>query len=111
MEEIFFCLRIPPISVLKEGTELWFLDVVKGNIVVCKDTVVSACVVSDIESNRHKESVVEYRIKNHTDRLIRSDEIGERYFLSRCDLSQVLGELVAQTDPHEDLSAIYSILL
>lgn len=110
MEENFFILRIPPIPVLKEGAELWFLEVVNGNMVLCKDTVVSACVVSNIESNKHENSVVEYRIKNHADRLVRSYEIGIKYFLSKYDLSDVMKRLFMQMDPCEDMSVIYSML-
>lgn len=106
MGEKYLYFQMDSIPVLKEGAELWFLDVVDGNIVVCKDTVGSICVVSDIESNRRKKSVVEYRLKNYTDKLIHSDEIGEKYFLSRHDLSYAIRELAAQTDPHEDLSVI-----
>ena len=76
---------MPSIPVLKEGVKLWFLESVNGDIVLRKDTVVSACVVSDITSSGDVKSEVRYYIKN-TGRFVCDHEIGKKYFLSKYDL-------------------------
>jgi len=90
MGENFFCFQIPPIPVLKEGVTLWFLESVNGDIVLCENTIISACVVSEMAPSGDVKSTVKYYTKGHMYRDVHDYEIGVKYFLSKYDLSNAL---------------------